>query len=147
MLMSEPMTAPTAAMSPEEAFGRALVARTEFANEAVWLPSLAVHHLNAGQMAFSGKTFTDCVIEGPAVVAILSGVKLDGCNMGVASNPRTLLYKPMGDKLAGVIGVTDCRFINCRFVQVGFTGSDEMLEELETMLVSARSQMSGDQTS
>lgn len=141
------MTEPTATMSPDEAFGRALVARTDFSKEAVWLPSLSVHHLNAGQTTIDGKTFTECLIEGPAVVAILSGVTMEGCNMGVASNPRTLLYKPLGDKLAGVIGLSNCRFINCRFVQVGFTGSDEMLEQLETMLVSARSQMGGDQTS
>lgn len=141
------MTEPTATMSPDEAFGRALVARTDFSKEAVWLPSLSVHHLNAGQTTIDGKTFTECLIEGPAVVAILSGVTMEGCNMGVASNPRTLLYKPLGDKLAGVIGLSNCRFINCRFVQVGFTGSDEMLEQLETTLVSARSQMDGEQTS
>lgn len=141
------MTDSTATMSPDEAFGRALVARTEFSKEAVWLPMLSVHHLNAGQSTIDGKTFTDCVIEGPAVVAILSGVMLEGCNMGVASNPRSLLYRPLGDKLAGIIGLSNCRFVNCRFVQVGFTGSDEMLEEFETMLVGARSQMVGDQTS
>ena len=141
------MTEPTATMSTDEAFGRALVARTDFTREAVWLPSLSVHHLNAGQTTIDGKTFTECVIEGPAVVAILAGVKLDGCHLGVATNPRSLLYRPMGEKLAGVIGLSNCRFVNCRFVQVGFTGSDEMLEHLETMLVSARSQTAGDQTS
>jgi hypothetical protein len=141
------MTEPTATISPDEAFGRALVARTEFTREAVWLPLLSVHHLSAGQTTIDGKTFTECVIEGPAVVVLLAGATLEGCNLGVATNPRSLLYKPMGEKLAGVIGLTNCRFINCRFVQVGFTGSDEMLEEFETMLVSARSQAAGDQTS
>ena len=141
------MTEPTATISPDEAFGRALVARTDFTREAVWLPLLSVHHLNAGQTTIDGKTFTECVIEGPAVVVLLAGATLEGCNLGVATNPRSLLYKPMGEKLAGVIGLTNCRFINCRFVQVGFTGSDEMLEQFETMLISARSQAAGDRTS
>lgn len=141
------MTEPTATMSPDEAFGRALVARTEFTREAVWLPLLSVHHLSAGQTTIDGKTFTECLIEGPAVVAILAGVTLEGCNLGVATNPRSLLYKPMGEKLAGVIGLSNCRFVNCRFVQVGFTGSDGLLEQFETMLVSARSQTAGEQTS
>lgn len=141
------MTEPTATMSTDEAYGRALVARTTFEKEAVWLPSLSVHHLNAGLTTIDGKTFTECVIEGPAIVAILAGVTLEGCNLGVATNPRSLLYRPLGEKLAGVIGLSDCRFVNCRFVQVGFTGSEEMLNELETMLVSARSQMAGDATS
>ncbi len=125
-------------MPADEAAGRALVARTEFQKEAVWLPMLAVQHWNAGQMFIDGKVFTECLIEGPAVMAVMDGTHFDGCNMGVATNPRTLLYKPLGDKLAGAVGMSNCRFIRCRFVQVGFTGSNEMLEEMETMLVSAR---------
>ena len=59
-------------MSAEEAAGRALVARTSFEKEAVWLPSLAVQHWNAGETVIDGKTFTDCVIEGPAVLAVMA---------------------------------------------------------------------------
>ena len=142
------MTDPFPKMSPDEAFGRALVARTAFEKEAVWLPSLSVHHLNAGQTTIDGKTFTDCVIEGPAVMAVMTGTVFDGCNMGVAKNPRTLLLKPLGDMIAGVVGMSNCRFVNCRFVQVAFTGSDEMLAELESTLVSARARMeAGERTS
>ena len=46
-------------MSPDEKFGRELVARTTFEKEAVWLPSLAVHHMNAGKTFIEDKTFTD----------------------------------------------------------------------------------------
>ena len=117
--------------SAEEAAGRALVARTSFEKEAVWLPSLAVNHWNAGQMAIDGKTFTDCVIEGPAVMAVMNGTVFDSCNMGSASDLKTLLFRPMGDtKMAGVVGMSNCRFVRCRFVQVGFTGSDGLLDQL-----------------
>lgn len=125
------MTDQTPAMSAEEAAGRALVARTTFDKEAVWLPSLAVQHWNAGQMAIDGKTFTDCVIEGPAVMAVMNGTVFDSCAMGTTSDMRTLLYRPLSqDKMAGLVGVSNCRFVRCRFVQVGFTGSDALLEEL-----------------
>lgn len=129
------MTDETPRISAEEAAGRALVARKTFEREAVWLPLLAVQHWNAGEMAIRDKTFTDCVIEGPAVMAVMSGTVFDSCAMGMTSDVRTLLYRPVSeDKMAGVIGVANCRFLRCRFVQVGFTGSHELVAELEADL-------------
>lgn len=125
------MTDETAPMSAEEAAGRAMVARSTFEKEAVWLPMLAVQHWNAGLMAIEDKTFTDCLIEGPAVMAVMNGTSFDSCAMGTAKNTRTLFYKPLGDKMAGAVGMSNCRFVRCRFVQVGFTGSDGLLDELE----------------
>lgn len=126
------MTDQTPTMSAEEAAGRALVARTSFEKESVWLPQLAVHHWNAGQMFIDGKTFTDCLIEGPAVMAVMNGTTLDSCALGTTTDVRNLLYRPVGqDKMAGVVGVANCRFVRCRFVQVGFTGSDDLLEDLQ----------------
>ena len=124
-------------MSAEEKFGRELVARTTFEKEAVWLPSLAVHHMNAGQTFIEGKTFTECLIEGPAVIAVMNGTTFDTCPMGVAQNPRTLLMDPRGDMIAGAVGMSNCRFVRCRFVQVAFTGAREMLDEMEKDLASA----------
>ena len=127
------MTDDTPKMSIAEAAGRALVARTNFETESVWLPSLAVQHWNAGQMAIDGKTFTDCVIEGPAVMAVMNGTTFDSCAMGATTDVRNLLYRPLSNtKLAGVIGMANCRFVRCRFVQVGFTGSDDLLEQLQS---------------
>lgn len=127
------MTDETAKMSPAEAAGRAMVARASFDKEAVWLPMLAVNHWNAGEMVIAGKTFTDCVIEGPGVMAVMNGTTFDGCNMGVAADVKTLLYRPVGNtKMAGVIGVSNCTFVRCRFVQIGFTGTDELLAQLES---------------
>ncbi|MGH7026265.1 hypothetical protein [Brevundimonas sp.] len=129
-----------APMSAEEKFGRELVARTTFEKEAVWLPSLAVHHMNAGQTVIDGKTFTECLIEGPAVMAVMNGTSFDSCNMGLAENPRTLLLQPLGDKIAGAVGMANCRFVRCRFVQVGFTGAEDVLQQIENDLVGARAQ-------
>jgi hypothetical protein len=123
----------TPGMSDEEAAGRALVARTTFEKEAVWLPSLAVQHWNAGETVIEGKTFVDCVIEGPAVMAVMNGTVFESCAMGMTTDMRHLLYRPLSrDKLAGVVGMSNCRFVRCRFVQVGFTGSDQLLDELQS---------------
>ncbi|GLS00804.1 hypothetical protein GCM10007859_08130 [Brevundimonas denitrificans] len=135
------MTEDTPKMSPAEAAGRAMVARTSFEKEAVWLPVLAVNHWNAGEMVITGKTFTDCVIEGPAVMAVMNGTTFDGCNMGAAANPRNLLLKPLGDKIVGAIGMADCRFVRCRFAQVAFTGDDALLAELESGISAGNSAM------
>lgn len=115
-----------------DAAGRALVDRAAFEKEAVWLPSMAVQHWNAGKTVIEDKTFTDCLIEGPGVVAVMGGTTFDNCAMGTTTDIRNLLYRPVSrTKLAGVIGLSNCRFVRCRFVQIGFTGSDEMLADFE----------------
>ena len=128
---------PKATFASDEAFGRALVERMTFEKEAVWLPLLTVHHWNAGQMSVKGKTFTDCLIEGPAVMAVMGDTHFDDCAMGITSDMKTLLYRPLGEKLAGVVGFEDCRFVRCKFLQVGFTGSEALLEELQTKVIRA----------
>lgn len=129
--MTDQTPASAGTMSAEEAAGRALVARTSFEKEAVWLPQLAVQHWNAGQMHIDGKTFTDCVIEGPAVMAVMNGTSFESCAMGTTTDIRTLLYRPLSQtKMAGLVGMSNCRFIRCRFVQVGFTGADQVLDDL-----------------
>lgn len=128
---------PKATFASNEEFGRALVARTAFEKEAVWLPLLTVHHWNAGQMSIKGKTFTDCLIEGPAVMAVMGDTRFEDCAMGITTDMRTLLYRPLGDKLAGVVGFEDCHFVRCKFLQVGFTGSEALLEELQTKIIKA----------
>lgn len=125
------MTDPTPAFPMDEAAGRALVAQDSFTKQAVWLPFLAVSHWNTGKMSIDGKAFTDCVIEGPAVMAVMNGTTFEGCAMGVASDIKTLLFRPLGDKMAGVVGMSNCKFVRCQFVQVGFTGADSLLQELE----------------
>jgi hypothetical protein len=127
-----------------ETYGRELAARTTFEKEAVWLPLLGMHQLNTGDPVIRGKTFTDCMIEGPAVMALVDGVTFDGCNMGVANDPTSLFFKGQGPILIGVIGVADTRFVRCRFVQVGFTGHTAMVDTMAAELVSARAISSAD---
>ena len=122
-----PETTPLAEM-----MSRDLVTPTEFSNTAIWLPAMTIQHWNAGQMSIEGKTFTDCLIEGPAVMAVKNGTRFDSCAMGTTTEVQSLLYRPVSrKKLAGVVGMSNCVFVRCRFAQVGFTGGDELLEQLE----------------
>lgn len=126
------MTDKSPTLSPEQAADRSMVDRTSYEKEAIWLPALAVQHWNAGQMFIEGKTFTDCLIEGPGVVAVMNETFFESCAMGTASDIRSLLYRPVSTtKMSGVIGVSNCRFVRCRFAQVGFTGSEELLADLQ----------------
>ena len=78
-----------------------------------------------------GRTFSDCLIEGPAVMAVMTGTVFENCAMGTTTDVRNLLYRPVGQtRMAGVVGMANCRFVRCRFVQVGFTGSDQLIDEL-----------------
>lgn len=121
--------------------GRELVERDSFENEAIWLPAMAVQHLNDQKFVIEDKTFTGCLIEGPAVLGIGEGVTFDGCNMGSARDVRSLLLTPRGSHAAGVVGFKNCRFVGCHFNQIGFTGSVQAVDEMERGLSSAREAM------
>ncbi len=131
------MTQKTASPADSVA-GRDLLERTTFETEAVWLPAMAVQHLNAGNSVIDGKTFTDCLIEGPALLAAIDNVTFENCNMGEAQEPRTLLVQPMGPKVAGGIAVSNTRFVRCRFVLVSFTGHPDFLKSVEDTLSAQR---------
>ncbi len=134
--MTEPSKTPITSPS-----GRELVERDTFQNEAIWLPAMAAQHMNAGTFLIEGKTFTDCLIEGPAVLGIGEAVQFEGCNMGAATDVRTLLLTPRGPRAAGVVGFRNTRFVDCRFMQIGFTGPEQAVAELERGLMGTREAM------
>ena len=102
----------------------------------IWLPQLAVEAARRGEPIIEGKTFTDCFMEGPAVLLPITGCRFDGCNLGeTMGDPRNLLLQPLGaQKVTGAVPFRDCAFINCRFLRVGFTGAPAFLEDLERTL-------------
>ena len=70
----------------------------DYKRTTVWLPQLFLETSRAGgALLIENRTFTECLIEGPAVLLALEGCQFDGCNMGVAGNPRNLLLKPLGE--------------------------------------------------
>jgi hypothetical protein len=79
----------------------------------------------------AGKTFSNCQIFGPAVLAALDGVSIVGCSFDTPSvDDLVIVVEPR--LLFGCIGLTNCEFYNCRFSRIGFVGTQDFLEALRT---------------
>ena len=89
-------------------------------------------NFQAGHRIISGRTFRNCRIEGPAVMLVLDKVNFDATNFGPnGGDVRNLVLRPAGPtSVVGTIPVEDCQFINCEFFGLGFTGSDQFLDQL-----------------
>jgi hypothetical protein len=110
--------------------------------EGMTLPLFTVYRqiVAAGGRAVEGRTFRDCVIEGPAVLLAGGGVNFDNCDMGAShGDVRNLLLRPVGpQKVVGAILVRDTRFERCRFFGVGFTGGADFLDHFVQVLGSSQ---------
>ena len=106
--------------------------------DGLTLPLFTVYRqiVAAGGQAIEGRTFRNCVIEGPAVLLAGGGVNFDGCDMGASQGDiRNLLLRPVGpQKVVGAILVRDTLFERCRFFGVGFTGSAAFIDHFIQML-------------
>ena len=84
-----------------------------------------------GGAVIEGRAFTDCTIEGPALMLVLENVNFDRTNFGpTGGDMRNMLFRPLGDMGIGAIPVRNCTFTNCRFLTLGITGNDELLNML-----------------
>jgi hypothetical protein len=85
-----------------------------------------------GGAVIEGRTFSDCYIEGPAVMLVLDGNQFEGTNFGpTGGNIRAMLFRPLaGDMAIGAIPVRNCTFRNCQFHTLGITGGDDLLQML-----------------
>lgn len=108
----------------------------EYKKASVWLPQLFMETSRAGSLVLEDRVFIECLIEGPAVLLPMEGCHFDGCNMGDAhGDPRNLLLQPMApQRVTGAIALKNCKFINCRFLGVGFTGTKAYLDEMVSAL-------------
>ena len=119
-------------ISPDAA-SRALDPRaTEFRGSRFGLLDLYRASMQAGGGALiEGRTFVECTIEGPAVMLVLENVFFDRTNFGpTGGDMRNMLFRPLGDMGIGAIPVRNCTFTNCRFLTLGITGNDKLLDML-----------------
>lgn len=95
----------------------------EYSDKHIWLPQLFMESARDG-VAIQNRRFTNCLLEGPAVLLPMDNCAFDGCDMGDATGDvRNLLLAPRGsERVTGVIAMHGCRFEGCRFLGVGFTG-------------------------
>ncbi|MGZ9114125.1 MAG: hypothetical protein ACXW3K_05830 [Brevundimonas sp.] len=105
---------------------------TEFSGATFALFDLYRASVQAGGgVIIEGRSFTDCVLEGPALMLILEGVHFQSTNFGPTSGDlRNMLFQPMGNMGIGAIPVRNCTFTNCRFNTLGITGNEELLKLL-----------------
>ncbi len=95
-----------------------------------------------GGPVIEGRTFTDCIIEGPALMLVLESVHFESTNFGPSGGDiRNILFRPLGERGIGAIPVRDCLFQNCHFDALGITGNDSLLQMLtEQVTVTPRGQ-------
>ncbi len=105
---------------------------TDFHGVHIWLPDLMRAAFAAGAPLIQDRTFTDCVLEGPAVLLAAGRVELDECNLGYTGGDiRNLVLRPVApDKAVGALPFRNCRFKRCEFVAVGFTGSENFIQAI-----------------
>jgi hypothetical protein len=104
----------------------------------IWLPQLILEAVQRGEGSIQGKTFTDCLFDGPAVIVPLGQCHFDTCDFGLSrGDMRNLLLSPMGPNVNGAIPFKDCTFVRCSFLSVAYTGSPEFLHEMSTNVAGA----------
>lgn len=119
-------------MSPDAA-SRAMDPRAaEFRGGRFHLGDLHRASIQAGGGAvIEGRSFVDCTIEGPALMLVLENVAFDRVNFGpTGGDMRNMLFRPLGDMGIGAVPVRNCNFTNCRFLTLGITGNDQLLDML-----------------
>ncbi len=109
----------------------ALASQTTYEGLTLPLYSLYRRIQATGAKYIEGRTFTKCRLEGPAVLLVLNDVFFDGCSLGSAgSDVKNLLLKPMGSQIVGAIPFQNCRFVDCTFFAVGYTGHEDFLNQM-----------------
>ena len=105
---------------------------THFRDAILWLPGLMAEAMADKQPAIRGRTFTNCLIHGPAVLFAVQGVALESCNLGDSGGDmRTLVMRPANPgRLTGAIPVEDCTFEFCDFHNIGFTGAETFVQSI-----------------
>ena len=84
-----------------------------------------------GGVLIEGRAFTDCIIDGPALMLVLEGTHFESTNFGpTGGDMRNMLFKPMGAMGIGAIPVRNCSFTRCTFQTLGVTGNEALLNML-----------------
>ena len=103
-----------------------------FENETVELFLLHRAALQAGEQMLKEIVFRNCLLQGPAVLLMLDGNALDGCDLGDSKDDiRSLLLRPVSPtRVTGALPTVGCHFDACCFNAVGFTGGEAFLQQI-----------------
>lgn len=92
-----------------------------------------LHVANHGHAlgVIAGRTFRGCRIQGPAIMLVSGGVRFDDCSFGDPDGDmRNLVLRPVGGRALGTVPFRDTLFEGCEFYNVGFTGSEAVIDDL-----------------
>lgn len=90
---------------------------------------LASHGVSPGVII--GRTFRGCRIQGPAIMLVSVGVRFSDCNFGAPDGDmQSLVLRPVGRRAFGTVPFRETLFEGCEFYNVGFTGPEDMLNDL-----------------
>ncbi|MEX0836014.1 MAG: hypothetical protein WD010_07980 [Nitriliruptor sp.] len=101
------------------------IERREFRNELVRLADLTVN-----DDVIQGRTFENCQIIGPAVMAPLGSTSITYCTWDGTSFEAFAWPVAPERHLIGAIGALECTFFKCRFVRVGLVVPEDKLDEV-----------------
>ena len=101
----------------------------EFNRIQVEIHDLYRANLETGGVVLKDRVFTDCLIEGPAVMLVLPGTRFSHCQFDSDNDIRHILFTPVSPaKAIGALPLQNCVFERCRFVAVGFTGHQNFID-------------------
>jgi hypothetical protein len=103
-----------------------------FNGEVIVLSDLYRAALRDGQTFIENRTFTDCRLEGPAVVAVLGGVSFDSTDFGYTGGDigRIVWRTASTTGLVGALPFRNCAFTGCSFFATGFAGPEDFLQQI-----------------
>lgn len=103
-----------------------------FKGEVMSLYELYEATVRSGNTFIEDRTFTDCRLEGPAVVAVLGGVNFDSTDFGYTGGDigRIVWRTASTTGVVGAIPFRNCSFKGCSFFATGFTGPEAFLQQI-----------------
>jgi hypothetical protein len=113
-----PPPQPASAVNPLDSF---------FQKKVIRLSDLLI----SNDIWIRGKTFQDCIIQGPAVVTLdpKKPFLTQFCTFWGPLDAIFIVVTGTRD-LFGVVGLSDCRFERCEFRQIGFIGSQALKDKM-----------------
>ena len=102
--------------------------RTEFKGVVVSIPAL-VEAASISGVPIEGRTFIDCVLIGPAILAMTEETKFINCQFGaVEGDERNLFVRPAGSRVIGAVSIGGCHIEGCLLNGLGLLGDDGFIE-------------------
>lgn len=103
-----------------------------FEQASIVLYDLFRETFRAGQPMIAERTFINCRFEGPAVMAVLDGCDFQGTDFGHTFGRigSIVIRSAQPGKMVGALPFVNCKFVDCTFFGVGFTGPEPFLQQL-----------------